>query len=254
MSSLPNFLFNLLKEGLGEEMVNIKELFTYKKRVIVKNRDGEEAEVWVRLLGEEDLNAAYKSARVESLKKRELLKDSNTIEYQDQILPVKDLEKSELILMIVEARKSRITAEAFIKVNKEEILKIEDIAVEPDAPTLEEQETLDTRSAEQSKDYGDRVDEYIATRLLEEQSNVENSPIEELVKEAQTELIGILPLNEFFIELNAQKAYRGTYTTKQCIERVFSSVEEFHNFDSDFKAQITTAYTSLEIGADDVKN
>lgn len=51
-------------------VTNIKELFTYKKEVTVTNRTGKTASIWVRLLGESDLNESFKVSRIASTKKR----------------------------------------------------------------------------------------------------------------------------------------------------------------------------------------
>lgn len=235
--------------------LSIKELFTYKKEIsLLDNRGNEVAKAWVRLLGEEELNLAYKLSRVASLQKRDKFRDTTSIEFKDEIAPMGELTREELLEMILEAQKNKVTSQAFVKVDREELPKIEEMAEEPDAPSLEEQENLDQAVQDQKLDYDKRVDSYIDSRLLVIKQEMEQKPTEELVKIAQEEMVGILPLNTFFIELNAQKAWRGSFEDSKYTKRIFNSVEEFNNADPSLKKQLSVAYASLELGADDIKN
>lgn len=234
--------------------ISIKDLFTYKKEVVVENREGQKASIWVRLLGEFDLNESYKLSRIASTNKRVVLRNSESTEYADEIFPLAELTREELTSMILGARRNRITAEAFVKVDREELPKIEEIAIEPDAPSLEEQEILDQKSAQQVLDYEEKIDNYTETRLREESSLLVDKTDAEIIKSAQDEMVNILPLQSFFAELSAQKGYRGAYSDKECRQRVFSSVDEFKNADNSLRKQITDAYNALEVGSDDIKN
>lgn len=235
-------------------MVSIKELFTYTKDVVVKNRDDITATLYVKLLGESDLNESYKLSRIASTNRREALRNKESIEYQDEILPLVDLTREELTAMILGTHKNRYMSEAFVKVNREELPKIEEIAIEPDAPDLEEQEILDKRFDEQKEDYDRRIDEYVEDRLTELKATLVDKKDEEIIKFAQDEMANILPLQAFFTELLAQKGFRGSFVDKECKKRIFSTIEEYKGADESLRKQILEAYTTLEIGADDIKN
>lgn len=235
--------------------LSIKELFTYKKEVILRDRnDKEVAKCWVRLLGESDLNRAFKMARIESTRKRASYRDTSTDDYKDEIEPISDLSRDELITMILGARKNKFTSESFVKINRDELPKIEEVAIEPDAPDLEEQETLDKKLREQADNYNLRVDEYVNTRLTESRAELDAKSDEEILAEAKLEMSNILPLQAFYVALTAYKAYLGSYTDKNCTNRIFSSIEDFDSADSLLKNQLSDAYNELEIGADDIKN
>lgn len=235
--------------------LSIKQLFTYiKETPLLDRNDKEIARCWVRLLGESDLNKAFKMARIESTRKREMYRNQETDEFKDEIATISELSREELITMILGARKNRFTSQAFVKVNREELPKIEEIALEPDSPELEEQENLDKKMAEQADDYNNRVNEYVDARIVEAQAELSEKSDEEILKEAQIEMANILPLQAFYIALNAYKAYLGSYEDKACTKRIFSSIEDFDNADVTLKNQLISAYTTLEIGADDIKN
>lgn len=235
-------------------MAGIKDLFTYKKDVVVRNRAGKEGTVWVKLLGDSDLNKAYRAARIVSQAYREALRDESTEEYMDQVLPIVKQSREELITMILDAQRNRVTQLAYVNVNREELIKIEDVAEEPDAPTLEEQEILDKKLDEQNKEFEKRIDEYIEDNMTRLKTETEALSDAELVEKAKEEMINILPLQVFYSEINAQKAFRGTYTDKNCTARVFTNVEEFHDFDTQGKSALIGAYLDLEINGNDIKN
>lgn len=234
--------------------VSIKELFTYKKDVEIKNRSGEKATIWVKLMGESDLNESYRLARVASSKKRELLRDPESVDYQDEIAPLSELTREELEQMILGAKKNRFIAESFVKVDREELPEIDEVSSTPDAPTLEEQEILDKKFEEQKDDYEKRLDQYVEDRLAEVIALLKEKTDEEVIKEAQDEMVNILPLQTFFFELNAQKGFRGTYEDKECKKRIFDNVDDYKSANDALKKQVLDAYTQLEIGADDIKN
>lgn len=235
--------------------ISIKELFTYKKEVTLRNKDDKEvAKCWVRLLGESDLNAAFRAARIESTRKREAYRDHSTEDFKDEIAPVADLTREELTTMILGARQNRFRSQAFVKINREELPKIEEIAQEPDAPELEDQEILDKRLEEQREKYDKQIDEYVNTRMVEARAELDAKTDEEILAEAQLEMSNILPLQAFYVAVNAYKAYLGTYEDEACKKRVFTSIEDFDNADASLKTQLIEAYNELEIGADDIKN
>lgn len=235
--------------------VSIKDLFTYKKEVSLLDRNEKEvAKCWVRLLGETDLNQALKSARIESMRKRQVYRDIESEEFRDEIQPLEELTREELTTMILSSKKNQITSQAFVHVNREELPKIEEISDEPDAPALEDQEKLDKQFVEQEKSYSDKIDDYVSTRLTEEEVRLTSLTDAEIIKEAQHEMSNILPFQAFYIALGAYKAYLGSFEDKNCTKRIFSSVSEFENQDSLLKSQLIEAYNSLEIGADDIKN
>lgn len=235
--------------------INIKDLFTYKKEVSLKNREDEEvAKCYIRLLGEGDLNKAFKMARIESTRKRDAYRDHTTEDFKDEIAPISDLSREELTTIILGARKNRFQSQAFVKVDREELPKIEEISQEPDAPELEEQETLDKKIQEQQAQYEKKIEEYVNTRVRETEDQLKDKSDEEILKEAQLEMSNILPLQAFYVALNAYKAYLGSYEDKNCTKRIFSSIEDYDNADALLKNQLVEAYTALELGADDIKN
>lgn len=236
-------------------MASLKDLLKYKEKVEIKNQSGKTLKsVWIRLLGDEDLTRAYKLARVASTDKRAALTNPDTIDFKDEVAILGDFPRQDLIDVIKQSNQNKFTSEAFVKVNREEAIKLEDIAVEPDAPTLEEQELMDKKIQDQEDAYQKKIDEYVELRLSELAASLESKSDEEVLKMAQKEYSNILPLQTFMSELSAQKVFLGTFQDEACKTQEFESVHDFKNAHPYVKEQLVNAYNSLEISPDDIKN
>src|SRR4051812_34885934 len=105
----------------------IKDLLRYKDSLDLKDRDDNVLQtVWVRLMTDENLNLAAKLSRIKSMEMRFKLRDTESIEYKDQIVPIIDLDRPSLEALVVGSVQNQITSEAYVKVNREELPKIEE--------------------------------------------------------------------------------------------------------------------------------
>lgn len=236
-------------------MGKLVDLLRYKTSVIlVDERTGKKLEeVWVRLIGDEDLRESFKYARIASSAKRKILQDSESVDARDDLAQLMEQGREELIEIIVAARENNISNEATVRVDREDLPEIEDIAKIPDAPTLLEQERLDERIEEVEKDYEEQVADYIKTKSNEVRASLKDQDFDSLVKTAAAELINIQALQAFIDELNDQKIFRGTYTDKLCKVKGFDSMEEVKQTNLSIKAQLIQAYTGLEMSGEELK-
>lgn len=236
--------------------VTLDDLLRYKKKVTLKHPITGKAvkSVWVRLLGDEDLKEAFKFARIASSRKRASLRDENSDTYKDEIAELKNLPREDLEALILASRENVFANESQIIVPREDLPEIEEIAVQPDAPTLEEQEKLDTEIGILDTKFKKAVEEYIQTKVNEVKAELAESSFDEVVALTIPEYINIESLQEFLNELNHQKGYRSTYIDEACESRGFSTIEAYKNANSSIKQQIILAYDSLELNNDDIKN
>lgn len=238
-------------------MAQLDDLLKYKKKVTLKNqRTGKDLKtVWVRILGDDDMKEAFQQARIASAAKRKELRDTDSPAYQDEIIGVlKETPRDQQEELILASKENEFANNAPIVVPREDAPKIEEIAVEPDAPTLEEQERLDDTEKEQNEKFRKAIDEYIETKLNEVRAGFADLTDDRIFELATVEYINIQSLQAFLDEINQQKAFRGTYMDEDCKERGYSSMDSFRNADSQIKAQLIVAYSELEVGADDLKN
>ena len=237
-------------------MATLTDLLNYKKEIeILHPETGKPLKkVWIRLLGDLDLTASYKKARLASSAKRAALRDENSDDYKDEVVGVVDLSKEEQIDFIKTSRLSQIMAEAQIAVARPDLPQLEEIAIEPDAATLEELERMDEEEKDDEITYTDKIEEYINLRTLELESNLRNMPDEELLTTARFEVSNLIPFTLFITELNDWKAFLGTYQDKACTIKEFGSIEEFKQLPRPVKQFIIEEINSLEVSGNEIKN
>jgi hypothetical protein len=237
-------------------MASLIDLLLYKKEVELINPVNNKPikKVWVRVLGDFDLTRAYKVARIASSKKRLALRDPNTEDYQDEVISVKDLTREEKEDIIKTAKTTAFIAEGQSSVEREDLPKIEEVAIDPDAAGLEDLETLDKREKEIDESYRKRLQEYIETRLKELNASLEAKTEDEITDMAMYEISNVMPFSIFMNELAEQKILLGTFRDKSCKEKEFDSVEDIKNLPKLIKDQLTEAISALEVSYDEIKN
>jgi len=236
-------------------MASIQDLFKYKKQVDIKDDKGEvAATVWIRVLGDHDLSEAYRHGRIESAKTRKELRDTESDEYFAEIAVIEDGAKEDLIELIKQSLQSDFYAQAQSAIDREDIPKTEDFAIDPDAPTLEEQEKRDMAELQSELDYQKKIKEFTETKELELEERLNTVEREQLVLEARKALTDLRALSAFIEEILDQKVFRGTYTDKECRIRAYKDKDEYMNQHSTVKFQLRNAYQSLELNPEELKN
>lgn len=241
--------------------LKISELLKWRSPLVLNGHDGKPildekkkpVTVYVRVINDDDLEEAHRQARLASATLRKRLQDKDDSLYQDRIDPIMDASREDCIEVLTEYRTSNLPAEARAKVVKEELVTLEEVAIEPDAPTLEEQEKLDVELARQEERYQKAIDEYIADRKSVIVAELEQMDLEQLRLTATAEVAGLMALAEFFTRLVQEKVVRGTYTDKEYTKKAFDSIEDFIATDSVIKDQITEFYSTLEYDPDKIK-
>lgn len=239
-------------------MGTISQLLKYKTEVILKDpvKGTEIGSVWVRILGDESIKDAYKYSRVASAKKRALLRDTNSVDYQDEVASLDGQDQKDLYDLVLASKVNDFTSEAVLAVQLEDYPELEDVITtgDPDAPTLEEQEILDKEQDDVQTRFLKKVDEFVATRKLEFETELSKASYEDLVKMAQVEIVKVTPMQVFIDELRDQKGFRSSYKDEGFKVKAFDSIEDYKETHAAIKAQIADAYEKLELGPDELKN
>ncbi len=232
-------------------MGTLSELLRWKKSIKL----AKDTTVWVRIIGDWDLQEAYKLARIASAKKREALRDISTPDFQDEIKAFEDATQEECAALVKAARSNQWVAEAFSTVVRPEEVKLSEVSVDPDAPTLEEQEKFDAENNKIDIEYRKALEDYSKQKELELEAELKDLSLEDLRILAQVEASIIIPLTVFMNELQDQKLWRGTYDDEECRKRSFSSMEDFRStVTRAIKDKLIEGYTELESRVDDLKN
>lgn len=241
--------------------LKISQLLKWKTNVLLTDHQGnpilddkkKPVEVWLRVIGDDDLDASHKAARIASAAQRKVLRDRNSQEYKDRVEPIMEATREDCIDVLKQYRTSNLYAEARVKTVREELPTIEEVAVEPDAPTLEETEKLDDLIFKQEERYQKAIEEYVNDRTAIIVAELEALSTDDLRDLTREELSGVIALAEFYTVLLNEKVYRGAYIDKACTEKAFDSIEDFIVTDAGIKQQLIDAYTSLEFSPDSIK-
>lgn len=244
-------------------MAKLSDLLKFKKEITIYDplkyeTDGKTKvalkKVWIRILGDEDLKDAYQAARIASAEKRKNLRNPEHKEYKDEIAQLSEVPKENLIMVIAAARDTEFISEASIVVVRDDMPTIEQVSTRPDAPSLEDQERLDTLIKEIDEGYQKRIEEFVETKRTELAAELSELPDEQLIEMAKRDLANIQAMESFVTALNEQKGYLGTYEDEACTQKSCDSIEEFTNLHSQIKQQILDEYSNLELNDDEVKN
>lgn len=235
--------------------IEIKDLLKYKSKVKLTAGSKTLRTVWVRILGDYDLQLSYRLARIASSKRRSLLRTVGTVEYADEIAIIPEVNTREECIDLIKASKSNVfIGEGYANIDREDLPKMDEIAEEPDAPTLEEQEKLDALVKKQEQEYQQKIQNYLKDRQEALTAELNPKTDEEIYKMCQFEMSNILALQEFQSELITQKVFRATYLDEKCSKRAFTSIEDYRDSHTAIKNQLITAYNEVEISPDDIKN
>lgn len=242
--------------------LKIADLLRWRNSVQLKDPDGnpildskgQPVTVYLRVIGDDDLQNAYKVARVISSDTRKKLRDKESIEFKDQVEPIREATKEECIQLIKTARTQNFDALAYSNIERPDPVELEEIAEDPDAPTLEEQEKLDAANAAQDEEFQKALKEYRETKERELEEELNQKPLEELRTQAEEEVSNITSLALFLQAVQDYKMIYACYNDKTFKERSFDSIEEYRSTHTVIKDQLAEAYFRLEAGTGDLKN
>lgn len=239
--------------------LKISELLKWKTSVTLMKDgqpilfEGKPVVIYLKVINDDQLEKAHLSARVASANVRKLLQDPTTEMFRDRIEPISGATEEECKNVIVQYRTANLDSEARVNVVREDLPEIEEFAVEPDAPTLEELEKLDAAIIAQEEEYEKKVKEYVDDRTTVIKAELDNLELDELRKIATENMFGFLALAEFFTALMAEKISRAAFTDDTYTTKAFDSADDFLDSDTIIKDQLIEAYSNLEYNPESIK-
>lgn len=228
--------------------VDISKLFYWSKESAIADNSGKIlAKIWIRLVGDADLNRARVFALRKSAELRAKLKDPTSDEHMAFIQDVTVVEKSNLIDTIVGLSLRDITRVAYKEINVA-------IPKEPDSDdSLEKQEQYQKEIDEYPKKREEAIRKYLRKKIdkLTEEYNALTE--EELQKKYNFLMINELCEQESFKRFKEMCVYFSIYKDKNFKTRMFKDFEEFDNITPEIKDKLINEYTSLELDTDTLK-
>lgn len=228
--------------------VDLSKLFLWNKEIEIRDDGGNIVKVvWMRLVGDADLNRARVISLRESAKMRESLKTENSDEYIAYVAPLKFTSKENIIAGIKLLNMSDYMDEARTSV----IIKF---PVEPNSDaSLEDQEkyqkTIDDFPIKWEKD----LDKEIRKIDKRESTRLEEMDEEALKKEYVDRLINYICMTTMNDTFHSYCTFYGTYEDSKFRRRAFRSYDDYSNISSKVKKILEDAYKEVEIPVIELK-
>lgn len=226
--------------------VDISPLFAWSRELEVVS-NGVKIPVFLRLVGDADMNRSRVAALRKSAELRRRLKDINSDERMAFIHDIDDIEMDKLVAVVTVFSMKTLSEKVVKK------LKIK-------AP---KQPRSDAKTSAHEK-YQEEVDSYPARRQAEIRAGLEKEVKilkelleadgkEEVYKKYVSSMIDEMCEQELLTMFKSWCAYLGSYKDQSLTERLFKSFEEFDNLPPALKQQFVNEYSKLELHGDDLK-
>jgi len=227
--------------------VTLTPLFQWSKRFELLDPGGNTIEVFIRLVGDAELNRARVYALRKSSELRKNLKDEDSDERLAFISESAGLDRTQLEQIILTLSIRDITQDSLRTVRLP-------YPKEPKSDaTLEEQEKYQTAVDNYPAEKEAKLKEFITNSLTKVKETVEATSDEELYKIYERAVISELCEQEMMKTFGDMCTFLGCYKDNEFTERIFASVDDLQNLPSVVKDQFVSAYKSLELSSEDLK-
>jgi len=228
--------------------VDISRLFSWGTVFELVGPDDEvESLVYMRLVGDEDLNRSRVYALRKSAETRRKMKDETSDEYLAFIPSRDDLEDKSLVDLVALFSTREVTRKAVRTVALP-------VPKHPDEDaSLEEMEKYQALIDNHSIEIEAKRLEYITNAIDELKVELTKHSPDELYKSYVSSII-----NEFCEQTSMQSfrestTFYGTYADSKFTKRYFDTMDKLTNLPPDIKSQFISAYQSLEVSGEELK-
>jgi hypothetical protein len=228
--------------------VDISKLFIWgKKYEIVDTNDKVIYTLYMRLLGDADLNRTRVYALRKSQELRKKLRDVNSDERMLYIKDREDMSKDEIVF--------NIAALSMREINKRGAREVS--IPRPKQPksdaSLEKMEKYQKELDDYPKKYNEALSKFIKSEVDKLKQSLDDRDEEELYKMYVRMAVDEYCEMEAFNAYREMELYLGCYKDEDYTQLAWDTFEKFQNFDADMKAQIRAEYETLDIRMDDLK-
>lgn len=228
--------------------VDISKLFYWGDKFTITGKGDNTLDVYIRLVGDAELNRARVFALRKSAELRRQLKDVNSEQRLARLPDFTVIDKETLVENTLTFYIREITMKAY-----EEVDVPEPKSLKSDS-TLEQQEKYQTEVDDYPNKLNEAVRKFIEKEVDKERKKLSKRTKEEIVEEYEQVLINRHCENEMIIRMKEMCAFLGSFMDEAYKKPVFDNFEKFDNMPTEIKKQFIEAYSSLEIGTDELKN
>jgi len=227
--------------------IDISKLFQWRKVVEITGINDEPTTVYMRLIGDAELNMARVAGLRASAELRKKFKDVNSDEYLAYVPDVESTEKENLIelLIMLDLAHYRELVEKKVRVP---------FPKEPKSDsTLEAKEKYQTAVDNYPNVRYEKIKIELDKLVKKEKVALNKETKEEIIEKYKTLVINKMcesKLNSVFVN---KSVYFGTYRDENYTERFFNSYTEFENIPTYAKDQFIDKYLELQITMSDLK-
>jgi hypothetical protein len=227
--------------------VDISKLFEWGKSYQVSLKNGEEITVFMRLVGDADLNLARVYALRNSSEFRKKLRTEGTEERLAYIAEKDNIDKENIVALILFMETRRISGDVIKEINSKFPKELRADA------TLEELEEHQKELDSYESITTEKISKEISDRIAKERKKLEKIDFETLYKRYVEYSIDELAETEMYKKFLDACVYYGTFTDKSLKRRLFKTIEDFQNLLPDVKEQFVNLYKQLDIDTDELK-
>lgn len=228
--------------------VDLSKLFLWNRSVEIKDDSGNILKtVWMRLVGDADLNRARVISLRESYKIREALKDETSDEHMAYIAPLKLSDRESIATGVKMMNLGDYMDEARTSV-------LSKFPVEPSSDSsLEEQEKYQKAIDEFPLKWEKDMDRELKKIQKREDARIAEMTDDALRKEYVDRLVNYICQTMMNSTFHSYCTYFGTYEDSKFRRRAFRSYDDYSNISPKTKQQLEDAYKELEIAVPELK-
>ncbi|MGQ9642360.1 MAG: hypothetical protein ACUVT3_00715 [Ignavibacterium sp.] len=221
--------------------VDISRLFYYRDKFELETSSGEKIPIYMRVIGDAELNQARVFALRESRKFRKNLHLEDSDEALAYLPDLDSLTKEELIKSIILSESNEIIREANNQVTI-------NLPLEPKSTaSLKEQEEYQEKVDNFDDEYNRLLTGKIEEITRNEEARLQRLDEEQLRQEAFNRMINQLCELRMLDRFQAMCTYFATYKDENYKERMFENFDQFDNLPKEVKEQLVRFYNKLEI-------
>lgn len=228
--------------------VNLADLFRWKGEVEINDHTGKPvATVYMRVVGDQDLNKARVFALRKSSELRKTLRTEGSDEHDAYIEPLKNSERDRLEIGV----KLLLSQDLMDDARRNAIVKY---PVEPASDaSLEEQEKYQQTVDEFPEKYEGLLQEELDKLLKKEEKKIKKLDDDTLLKEYIELTINYVCQQEMTRRFIDMCIFYGTYKNADYKKKYFGSFDEYDNLAGEVKEQLIAGYNRLESGIPTIK-
>jgi thiaminase len=229
--------------------VEIEKLFKWSSDFKINDKYGNFiVDVFMRLVGDAEINKARVFAIRKSAELRKLLRDDESDERIAFISTVYEMDEKEELADLISMLKLRefsdsATREVTVPFPKEP---------KSDAP-LEDIEKYQAEVDDYEGKRMEKINEYLIAKVDNFRNSIKDRTVEQLQKDYEKLMISQLCEKEMVTKFKEYCVYCSVYRDSEFKEKFFTTFEEFDNLPTEIKRQYIENYDSLELNVDELK-